>query len=501
MDDQTLDIDTKAEALPFSEKKQGAVLGHFLINARFYQQARHRLRPGWFLDPNAGKVVLAKNKFYDEMKRIPSTEELTEWGDFATEEPKVREAMRRTVQKSIAETANFGLDAVSQELQNWYQAVIFKDAASEAARLFNNRKFEQCYLLLDKKMDEIRTARFVDDHEYEWDNFSQDIEQEMADRANACTLGMPLMDRALLPDGPAGSLLPGDQTIILGSTNTGKTRVMTSIVRHNLVSRRSILWIVHEGRDNDIAMLLRCSLLGVTRGELFEMMHTAEGRARIAKATMLIKKYVTFVPYMKAGMTVEDIEPIIRNKCEERAARNNGKTFDLFVSDYPAKLTTKLAQGGHMPPRLILDYVYNYHVNLAGEYRYHSLVGYQTNRAGAQAQSGHGNKDTSASPRLLVMEDAAEAYGPMQTATNVITLNRPPELKARGLLTFNFCKSRSGETGIAVCAKADYGRVMTHSKDAGAISYRGSSTMIDQLDTYMGQYLNGAVPEELTLGG
>jgi hypothetical protein len=61
------------------------------------------------------------------------------------------------------------------------------------------------------------------------------------------------------------------------------------------------------------------------------------------------------------------------------------------------------------------------------------------------------------------MEDASEAYGPVMTATNVITLNRPPDFKARGLLTFNFCKSRSGETGWAVCCKSDYGKSITHS--------------------------------------
>ncbi len=65
--------------LPFSAKKQDAVLGHFLINPRFYQQARHRIKAGWFIDPSAGKVVVAKNKFYEMHKRIPTVEELTEW--------------------------------------------------------------------------------------------------------------------------------------------------------------------------------------------------------------------------------------------------------------------------------------------------------------------------------------------------------------------------------------------------------------------------------------
>jgi len=484
--------------LPFSAKKQDAVLGHFLINPRFYQQARHRIKAGWFIDPSAGKVVVAKNKFYEMHKRIPTVEELTEWGDFVTEESSVREKMRRKVQIAVVETANYGLDGLSQELQGWFQAIQFRESATQATRLFNAGRFDECYTFFDRKLDEIRQSRFVDDGEHEFDNVSGDIEQERLDRENACTLGMGLLDRALLPDAPGGSLLPGDQTVILGSTNAGKTRVMATIIGHNVRRRKSVLWFGHEGRPNDLAMLLRCSLIGCTRAELFELMRTEDGRRRIENITKWIKKYVTFVPYMKAGMNVEDVEPIIRTKCEERMAKNNGKTYDLFVSDYPAKLGTMLARGGHMSPRHIYDYVYNYHVNLAGEYGFHSLVGFQTNREGAKVQNGlRGGVDTE---RLLTPEDAGEAYGPMQTATNVITLNRPPIFKAKGLLTFYFGKSRSSETGWAVCCKSDYSRVLTHSDGLGGVSYRGTSSMIEQMDNYMEQYFNGAVPEALSLG-
>jgi hypothetical protein len=359
------------------------------------------------------------------------------------------------------------------------------------------QKFEEAYEFFDQKIKEIRTAKFVDDNEYAFDNIVGDLENELKDRENACTLGIELLDRTLLPDAPegSGSLLPGDQTVLLAATNGGKTRGTITIIKHNVIRRKHVLWFAHEGRANDLAMLLWQAMLNCKRHELFELMRTEEGRQRLDKVRALIRKYVTFVPYMRAGMTVEDVEPIIRAKCEERVAKNQGKGYDLFVSDYPAKLTTRQASGGHMAPRHILDIVYNYHVMLAAEYRYHSVVAYQTNRGGAQVQKGQKEEG-----RLLTKEDASEAYGPMMTAANVLTLNRPPELYAKGLVTWYIDKSRSGETGWAVCCKSDYGKAITHAPWLGGIRYRGSSNMVEQMDVYMEQYFNGTVPEEIALG-
>jgi hypothetical protein len=88
------------------------------------------------------------------------------------------------------------------------------------------------------------------------------------------------------------------------------------------------------------------------------------------------------------------------------------------------------------------------------------------------------------------MEDAAESWGPITQATNVISINRNEAAKAKGLVTFYIDKSRSSETGYAVVCKSDYGRAITHSNELGAVYYRGV-TAVEKIDQLMEQYNNG----------
>jgi hypothetical protein len=118
------------------------------------------------------------------------------------------------------------------------------------------------------------------------------------------------------------------------------------------------------------------------------MMRTEEGRRRSTEGARLIKKYVTFVPYMKAGMTVEDVEPIIRNKCEEHAREEQRQGLRPVRLRLPGQAGDQARLGrphGAAPhPRLRLQLPRQPRL----EYRYHSLVGYQTNREGAQGAAG-----------------------------------------------------------------------------------------------------------------
>jgi replicative DNA helicase len=477
--------------LPFSEQKQDAVLGHLLLDATLFKQARHRIQPGWFVDPAAGKVWLAKLKFYEEYKLIPTVQELREQGDFVTEEPATREKMRRKVAVAVLAAGNFQKPPLARELEGWLRAVMFRECTTKAAKLFNQKNFEECYSYLDKRIDDIKAARFVEDKEFKFDDITSEAEREFEDRQNAVSFGLSTMDRLLLPDEnpKIGSLLPGDTTILLAPTNVGKTTTMLTIAKHNLLRSKSILLLTHEGRANDISMKLLCSLLDCTRDKFFELIKTKEGSARVEIALNYLKRFLVYVPYTKAGMAVEDVEPIIRQKQEERGTKY-GKGFDLLIDDYPAKLTTNQAAGGHMARRHIDEVVYNYFIAMAGEYKFHSLLAIQTNRHGSKVNRGQMEDG-----RLLSMEDVMESWGPMTGATNVISINRDDEAMAKKLVTFYVCKSRSSDTGYAVVCKSNYAHSITHSDKLGAVWYRGEQSRIDQIDDeYLNQYLNGALP-------
>jgi hypothetical protein len=300
------------------------------------------------------------------------------------------------------------------------------------------------------------------------------------------------MDSLLLPrdaieavNAGNGSLLPGDTTVVVAPTNSGKTTSMLTTAVANARRGKSVLLMTHEGRPSDIKMKLLCCALGVTQAKIFEKMRgSPEERKLLERAAMMLESQITYVPYNKAGLCVEDVEPIIRRKQDERAAKNSGEGFNLLVSDYPAKLTTRMGAEGKMSKRNIDEIVYGYYIQYALEYGFHSLLAIQTNREGSRINKGQRE------PRLLTGEDVHESYGPIQEATNVITINRDPTAKARSRLTYYVDKSRSSETGFAVVCRTDFGSATTHSDKLGGCWYRGTDTMSDSIDDLLTQFNN-----------
>jgi hypothetical protein len=186
------------------------------------------------------------------------------------------------------------------------------------------------------------------------------------------------------------------------------------------------------------------------------------------------------------------VESIVRRKQDERAAKF-GKPYDLVVDDYPAKLITQMAKGGHFSKRHIDDISYGYFVQLGLEYNSHVLLPVQSNRTGSKI-----NKNVQTDEkRLLLGEDVNESFGVIQQATNVLTLNRDSMDEAKGWITYYIDKSRSSEKGFAVVCKSDYGKCMTHGDKLGSVWYRGISKVTGRKnfsDLFL-RYSGGEIPD------
>lgn len=261
---------------------------------------------------------------------------------------------------------------------------------------------------------------------------------------------------------------------------------MITIIRHNLMRKKSVLFITHEGRPDDIMTKVWCSMTGLTKDEIYLKYKTEEGRRILDKTLAYIKTYLTYIPMNRAGLTVEDVEIIVRKKQEERLAQT-GKYYDMVADDYPAKLITNLARNGSLQKRNMDEYVYNQFVQLGLEYNSHQLLVIQTNREGSKINKGKED-------RLLQMEDVNESFGVMQLATNVITINRDDLAEANSRMTFYLAKCRSNEKGYAVVCRSDYSRSVTHSDSYGYTSYRGCATLSDKVDDLIKQYENRMIP-------
>jgi hypothetical protein len=465
------------KGLPFHKKKQEAIAGWCLRDPKFFMQCKNLVEGTWFSDPYVQKVYKAQLDWFKKYDRVPTEHEMRQSSEITLEEPALRVKLQAKVSECLTETEHFYLDALSNELEKWLRARIFYAGANEAQKHYNSERFEEAYRGMDACLKNIKEASFIKEREASFADPIKDIEQSKNEVHNGLTFGLKTVDDLLLPGNENGALLPGDTTIMLAPTNIGKTTNMITIGNANLRRGKRILLVTHEGRPMDIKEKVWRNFLGVDTKEYFALPDTEEGRTELSRGSAMLNRFLTYVPYNKAGLTVEEVEPLIRRKQEELAAKNGGHGYDLLIVDYPAKLSTKQAQQGSMNKRNIDEIVYGYFIQLALEYNFHSLLAIQTNREGAKVNKGQRDER-----RLLVMEDVHESYGVMQEATNVITMNKDAVAKARKRMTYHIDKSRSSETGFAIVAKTDFARATTHSDDLGSIWYRGTSTLADQVD-------------------
>lgn len=475
-------------ALPFSEDAQRSLLGHLLIKDTFALQSRDKILPKYFISPYAQKIWRAVITFLDTYQRVPTVEEVLNTSEIATEDPGVKNRIETEIKLAVAKTAGIGLDTITPKLTEWLHAVKIKTGVKEVTELFNRKQISQACEAMGRTVRDISDTRFEDDGQRLFSNFQNDFDSATEELQGAITFGLSSLDRVLCPHAEKGALLRGDTTVLIAPLNIGKTSTMITVARHNLMAKRHVLLLTHEGRPQDIMEKVWCSTLNVTKGQLFELYKTQAGQEKLNKAAKFLDTYLTYVPMNKAGLKIAEVESVIRRKQEELMAKNGGQGFSLVIDDYPAKLHASSSDVNAR--RIVETMIYDYFVQLALEYKFHSLVAIQTNREGSKINKGMGDES-----RLLTPEDVAETFGVPQIATNVITLNRNMASQAANRMTLYVSKSRSSETGFAVVARTCFANCITHWDKLGSTVYRGTSTMDDRIEELMQSYNNGTIPE------
>jgi hypothetical protein len=392
----------------------------------------------------------------------------------------------------VAASKVYGLDTIVPRLQLWLQAHLYATFMLESSAQFNRGDIVHAFETSRQGIQAVVTARFTEDEAEGFNQWEDTMKGLVTEQANALTFGYDGMDTLLLPGGKGGLLL-GDTTVLLAPTNVGKTTCQITIACANIRNGKDLLFINHEGRTSDLKLkFLRC-LSGLSSTAMMNAYRQRDDAClqRISQASEMLNKHMLWLPMCQAGYTVEALDSVVRRKVDEWAQRR-GRSFDMLVDDYPAILTTEKASKGNLAKRHIDDLVYKYFVQWALEFNFHSLVAIQGNRESSKVNKGQRDNN-----RLLSIEDVSEAFGPMQTATNAITLNRDPTAMAKGFITYYICKSRSNETGWAVTCKSDYPTVCTHSNKIGmgGFSYRGDVAVSDKIDDLLREHLNKVVPD------
>jgi replicative DNA helicase len=465
-------------SLPYDKIKQQAIIGHMLRNPSFFKQCIDRITPAWFNDIACSQIYKAMHGYWKKYNLAPTPEEVR-CSEFIQQEP--MQAQRNVWLNCIGlcemESERFKLEVLRTELTEWMHSRMYREAVEKSTHLFNSQKYRECYQTIKRHVDEITTTTFNDDGEIRFENPTYLLDSEFQYQ-NALTTGLRMWDNLMHPSGnaPGGGLFRKDTTVMLAPSNVGKTTTLITMAMANVKLNKHVLFMTHEGRPDDIREKMLCSYLGISKANLFKAYKDpVKGKKFVEGAIDQISKYLTYLPYNKAGMTVEEVIPIIRRRQEILMAKTGAKGYDMIVSDYPGKLSTVMGKG--MALRQIYEQVYEQYVQLALELDCHCLLAIQSNR--------QASKDNRAGDRLLTMEDVHESFGTMQSATNVITINRDEDAMLKDRVVFYISKSRSSKTGVAIMCRSKFSACRSHHESLESIFYHGYEPMTDRAENLL----------------
>lgn len=497
MSNQMLSVESSSlDRLPFDARQQQALVGHAIMDDKFFIQIKDRLKPEWFLDAYVSKIFSAEVEFWNQFQRCPNGfEELQAYKALAKLNMADKLKVQALIQTCRAETAHYGLDFLCDQLTTWSKTRLFLRDMPQIANLINTEQVSKAESLLHSSSREIQVTRFDGVAPADLGNLRALVESQKLDYENALTFGHPLLDAKLNPEALGnGALLRGDTTVFIAPMNIGKTTTMISVARHNWAQGKSVLYIALEARDKDLMEKIWQSALRKTKGELRKMCldGTEQDKKIIETVEQRFMDDFTFLHMVKVGLTVEEVISVIRTYQQRRKALK-GKGYDLLVVDYPQILTSEQARGSKWEYRQTQDFIYRQFVQLDLEEKFHGLLAAQENKEGAKANDNE--------ERLTLPTDVAECWAIAMSATNILTINRGPRAQANSRVTYYLGKSRSSETGWAVTCKSDFGRAISHAPDMSAIAYRGTGTMNDKIEGLLKNYRNCDVPEGILYGG
>jgi KaiC/GvpD/RAD55 family RecA-like ATPase len=466
---------------------QQAIVGYCLVNLSFLTSCRALVQPEWFNNLAYVDITRIIFQLYD-FKKLKTN------ADRMPTELEVRTALLGMYPKpsdynpriealilcqAAANAKNIDLQWMQERMTGWIRMVKLKNLIEAAKQKFSRKEFSDCVEWVDKRIAEVKQSSFMDDERESFANlvgFIQDFNLEQD--TQCCTFGNVDIDNVLRPgsklDFPSevaaredvvkmtkGSLRPGDLTVLIGATNTGKTTTIITIAVKNILMGKYVFLMSHEQDAKQLKMRLLTCMMKVTSQELSTRGPTDEAyKTKLKELEGVLEKYLHYRHYAHAGgMYVEDVVGIIEQAQDSLRARrliteNVAKGFDLVINDYPAKLKSRLmikSQGWEEK-----TYVYNEFLNLAQSHQFHCIAPAQTGRAGVRISRGETNDG-----RMLEVDDIAESFGITTIAANVITVNRSAIDQNRGLLRFYVSKCRSPGKGTTIIVPSEFDRAST----------------------------------------
>jgi len=489
-------------SLPFDIDQQMAFLSHVIDFQKedIFMQVKDKIKAEWFADAYAARLYQCYVDFYDKYNHIPASRD-----ELAASIRHMDAGERlRVLNAEIAcreKKHLYSPDVMMSDLTQWMRFVVMLNAGQDSANLFNQKNLAGAFKVLEGAVKEYQTISFSGNSITPIDDWRSIITRRKEQNTDALSTGFTLLDKKLNPDGVSGSLVKKESSLLLASTNAGKSTVMCTVAMHNLLRGKNVLWYTLEGNKDALMEMMWCSIFQATRSEFRQLEYSSDEK-KIQALNGIgghLKRHLVHVHAQKEGHLVQDVISDIRNHLIHFKA-TQGRSTDLVIVDYPGVLNMGGRGNIKMEYRQAQKDIYRSFFDLAGEENFHLLTAVQANRAAEKESKGYsyGKKSTS---RLITKADISESWGIAQDAPMVFTLNRNDEDMANNVLHFNIDKSRNGETGWVVSCKTDFARCRTHSDELGGFAYRGTDSFskktLSILESYKNQELTSSILNDI----
>jgi replicative DNA helicase len=456
---------SKTPTIPFNAQGQRAIFGKMFIMPGLGQKALLRLIPQNFLEENIQilfgllKEVNRKNGCFPSIESFISC--ITFHFKVTCPESKIAEL--EAVTKDCIKTAHvYDERIVTKTLTDWLQTLCYRETLIKCAGLVHDRNPGSIALAFQEGIKNAQAQSLEKDARFDIGDVESDFGMLTDQVTNNVTTGIDLLDKDL-----GGGLQKKCSTIVVGSTNSGKSSWVLNVAFHNVMQKKKVLYISHEMHPLEIITKFRQRCLRMTKEELIKTFLTPEGRLAIKFLSKSISERFVYLPFNKAGgMYVEDVLMAIRDQQEQEISKD-GKGFDLIVDDYPMKLSSyEMRQSKDF--RHGIGYVYEQLHQLGIELDCHMLMPVQANREGVKQ-----NRNRKSEDEMMTSDSTSEAHKVIHDADNVFVLNRSAQDEMSNIMYGLLDKSRSGPKNILYKMNTDFSRMITHDKSLGFEAVNG----------------------------
>lgn len=470
-----------------------AIIGYCMYDLQFLRNCSKNLTKSHIEHPILADLYDFITSHYRDFECSPTINEVESHLFSKYPDKNSYDKYRFMLHESVAKKDNFSKKMLTARISGWLKLVTLKKGITQSAHLFNGNKYDQAEREISQLIVKLRDAKFEDETRANLSNIRERLDKLSLQKGGACTLGNAEFDNSVLEGAKltgsgvipndlktqtTGCLLPGEITMVLGPSNSGKTTALATIVVSNVSIGKKVCIVSHEESEDKMAIKLFQSFTMLT-GE--EMSYYSSDTFQNAEKSWkhLAEKNLFTYEWIKPGkMFCEDVIDMISSEHEKQVVET-GKGFDLVVVDYPAK-TKSRDYGKNKNDWDEKEYVYEQYRLLARKYQFHCITPVQTNREGFRS-----NKEGGA---MIDMDNAASGFGIMTLADIVISINRSYNDISLFVVKFFIAKSRQGPNKKTFISETRYDLGRTHGPDFGCfVAPPADANKID--DTYITQHL------------